>query len=56
MTPMAQMYDDVHYIIPTRGTYLTEIGAEAAGPLLGPEREFCGKHPSSGLDDHMENA
>lgn len=37
MTPMAQMYDDVRTIIQTQGTFLTEIGAEAAGPLVSPE-------------------
>lgn len=56
MTPMAQMYDDVHTSTQTQGIYLIEIGAEAAGPLLGAEREFCSQHPYSGLDIQMENA
>lgn len=37
MTPMAQMYDGVRTIIQTPGKYRTEIGAEAAGPLVSPE-------------------
>lgn len=56
MTPMAQIYDEVHFIIRTQGAYLIEIGAEAAGPLLGPEREACGKRPVFWVDDQMENA